>query len=42
VFFDTLESDSGFELVQIQEKAHKRRLHRDVRSRLEGRNPRRG
>jgi hypothetical protein len=42
VFFETLESDSGFELVQIQEKAQKRRFHSDVRPRLEGRNPRRG
>jgi hypothetical protein len=41
-FFETLESDSGYELVQIREKAHKRRSHRDVGLRLEGRNPRRG
>jgi hypothetical protein len=41
-FFDTLKSDFGYGLVQIQSKAHKRKSHRDVRPRLEGRVPRKG
>jgi hypothetical protein len=41
-FFDTLESDFGFGLVQIRGKAQKRRFHRDVGPRLEGRIPRKG
>jgi hypothetical protein len=42
VFFDTLKSDFGNGLVQFQSKAHKRRFHRDVEPRLEGRIPRKG
>jgi hypothetical protein len=41
-FFDTLESDFGYGLVQIQSKAQKRRSHRDVGPRLKGRIPRKG
>jgi hypothetical protein len=42
VFFDTLESDFEYGLVQIQSKAQKRRSHRDVGPRLEGSNPQKG
>jgi hypothetical protein len=42
VFFETLESDFEFGLVQIQGKAQKRRSHRDVGPSREGRNPRKG
>jgi hypothetical protein len=41
-FFETLESDFEFGFVQIQDKAQKRRFHRDVKPRLEGRIPREG
>jgi hypothetical protein len=41
-FFDTLKSDFGYGLVQIQSKAQKRRSRRDVGPRLEGRIPRKG
>jgi hypothetical protein len=42
VFFDTLESDFEYGLVQIQSKAQKRRSHRNVGPRLKGSNPRKG
>jgi len=41
-FFETLESDFEYGLVQIRSKAQKRRSHRDVGPRLEGRIPRKG
>ena len=42
MFFETLESDFEFGLVQIHGKAQKRRSHSDMRPRLKGRIPRRG